>query len=169
MPQSTILAISLFFHLLATAVWVGGLIITTILIWPEAKRTLQESPALYTLLTRLRRRFAPYANLSLVVLVFTGLVQMSLNENYQGFLDFSNQWSVVIFVKHIAIIGMVLCGAILQYGIAPALERTSLLLERDKEDKATWQRLRRREIRLTWLNTALGVLVLGFSAWAGSL
>jgi hypothetical protein len=76
---------------------------------------------------------------------------------------------VVIFAKHIAIVGMVFSGAILQFGITPALERTSLLLERDKGDKVTWERLRRREIRLTWLNTGLGVIVLAFSAWAGSL
>jgi uncharacterized membrane protein len=75
MPQSTILAISLFFHLLATVVWIGGLIITTILVWPEARNALQESPALYTLLTRLRKRFTPVANLSLAVLLATGMFQ----------------------------------------------------------------------------------------------
>ncbi|TVR20523.1 MAG: hypothetical protein EA396_10665 [Anaerolineaceae bacterium] len=169
MTESTILAISLFFHLLATAVWIGGLIITTILIWPEARRTLAGNPALYGFLKRVRLRFTPYSNLSLVVLIVTGMFQMALNENYEGFLDLSNQWSVVIFVKHIAIVGMVICGAVLQYAVFPALERVSILLERQKGDVAEWERLRRREVRLTWVNVLLGVAVLGFSAWAGSL
>ncbi|MFW5708625.1 MAG: CopD family protein [Chloroflexota bacterium] len=169
MPQSTILAISLFFHLLATVVWVGGLVITTILVWPEARRTLQSSPAFYTYLLRLRKRFTPWGNLSLAVLIVTGLFQMSLDENYNGFLDFSNQWSVVILMKHIALLGMIGCGTLLQFSIFPALERTTLLLEREKGGSDDWQKLRRREVVLTWVNVLLGIAVLGFSAWAGSL
>jgi uncharacterized membrane protein len=169
MPQNTILAISLFFHLLATAVWIGGLIITTLLVWPEVRNTLQNTPALNTFLNRLRKRFTPFSNLSLAVLIVTGMFQMSLNENYNGMLDLSNQWSVVIFLKHIVIVLMVISGLLLQYGVFPALERTSLLIERNKGDPKELEQLRRREVRLTGLNALLGVLVLGFSAWAGSL
>ena len=74
-----------------------------------------------------------------------------------------------MLIKHLAIVGMVISGVILQAVIFPALERTTLLLERQKTDPATYQTLRRREIRLTWLNVGLGVCVLGLSAWAGSL
>lgn len=169
MPQNTILAISLFFHLVATAVWIGGLIVTTLLVWPEVRQTLQNTPALNTLLQRLRKRFTPFSNLSLAVLIVTGMFQMSLNENYNGMLDLSNQWSMVIFLKHIVIVLMVISGVALQYGVFPALERTSLLIEHNKGDVSEWERLRRREVRLTWLNAGLGILVLGFSAWAGSL
>lgn len=164
-----ILALSLFFHLLATVVWVGGLLITSILIWPEARRTLESSPALYTLLGRIRRRFTPLGNLSLAVLIVTGLIQMSLNKNYEGFLNFANTWSVVILMKHIAIAGMIVSGAVLQYGVFPALERTSLLIQRGKEAETDWEAARRREIRLTRLNVILGIAVLAFSAWAGTL
>ena len=114
MPQNTILAISLFFHLVATAVWIGGLIVTTLLVWPEVRQTLQNTPALNTLLQRLRKRFTPFSNLSLAVLIVTGMFQMSLNENYNGMLDLSNQWSMVIFLKHIVIVLMVISGVALQ-------------------------------------------------------
>ena len=50
-----------------------------------------------------------------------------------------------------------------------ALQASSLLVERGKGDTEEWARLRRRELRLTWLNVVLGVLVLAFSAWAGAL
>jgi uncharacterized membrane protein len=169
MPQSTILAVSLFFHLLATVVWVGGLIITSLMVWPEVRRTLENTPALYTFLNRLRRRFTPWGNLSLGVLIVTGMFQMSLDDNYNGFMTIDNQWSMVILLKHVAIFGMIISGGILQYGVIPALERTSLLLERDKGNPSDWVALRKREQRLTWFNTALGVAVLGFSAWAGTL
>jgi len=168
LSQST-LAISLFFHMVATVVWVGGLVILALLVWPETRRILASSPALYALLTRLRKRFFPLANLSLAVLIVTGLFQMTADPNYEGMLTFDNEWSRAMLFKHIAFVGMVVCGLLLQFGVVPALERASLLAERGRGDPAEWERLRRREVRLTWLNVGLGVLVLAFTAWATAL
>ncbi|RMG80286.1 MAG: hypothetical protein D6712_18320, partial [Chloroflexi bacterium] len=67
------------------------------------------------------------------------------------------------------IVVMAASGLILQNVISPALERTTLLREKGKGDDAEWAKLRRREVRLTWLNAILGVLVLALSAWATSL
>ena len=169
MSQSTILAISLFFHLTATVIWVGGLLLTVLLIWPEVRRALKQSPELYRLLHRLRLRFTPWGNLSLAVLIVTGLVQMSLNPNYDGLMQFNNPWSRVILLKHIALLGMIASGAVLQLWVFPALERASLLIERGQGTADEYERLRRQEVRLTWLNAGLGVAVLAFSAWAGAL
>lgn len=168
MPQS-LLAVSYFFHLIATVVWIGGLVTLTVFVWPETKRILAENPVLYSLMTRWRKRFVPLTNFSLVVLVFTGFVQMAGDANYDGVLQITNEWSRVMLLKHLAIAGMVVCGLVLQYGVTPALERASLLLERGKGDAAEWERLRRREVRLTWLNVVLGIAVLGFTAWATAI
>jgi hypothetical protein len=75
----------------------------------------------------------------------------------------------VILLKHVAIAGMVVCGLLLQYSVTPALERASLLLERGKGDPVEWARLRQREVRLTWVNVGLALLVLAFTAWATAL
>lgn len=163
------LAISLFFHLLATVVWIGGLVILTVLVWPETRRILADSPALYRFLTRLRQRFMPLTHLSLAVLLVTGLFQMTANPNYEGVLQFGNEWSRAILLKHVALVGMVVCGVALQFWVVPALERASLLLEHNKGDVEDWARLRRYEVRLTWLNVILGLLVLGFTAWATAI
>lgn len=168
-PSSTILAISYFFHLIATVVWIGGLVILGILVWPEARRVVSENATLDALLARLRKRFTVLSNLSLAVLLVTGLVQMTADPNYDGVLQFTNEWSRVILLKHLTIGGMVISGLVLQYGVAPALERVSLLVQRGKSDPAKWARLRRREVRLTWINIALGILVLAFSAWATAI
>jgi uncharacterized membrane protein len=159
------LATSYFFHLLATVVWLGGLAVLTLMVQPAARRTLQEHPAFYAFMTRLRKRFVPFANFSLVLLAVTGLFQQSLDPNYLGVLDFGNSWSVALLLKHVAFFGMVICSVTIQYAVAPALERTSLLLERGKGDPADWERLSRREQALTWLNNGLGGLVLVFTAW----
>lgn len=168
MPQS-LLALSYFFHLIATIVWLGGLVTLTLFVWPETKRILAENPALYGLLARWRKRFAPLSNISLAVLVFTGFMQMTADPNYDGVLQIDNEWSRVMLLKHLAILGMVVCGLALQYGVTPALERAGLLLERGKGDPEAWERLRRREVRLTWLNLGLGVAVLAFTAWATAI
>lgn len=164
-----VLALSLFFHILATVVWIGGLLILTVLVWPEMRRVLAENPPLYALLHRLRKRFMPISNLALVVLIVTGLFQMTASPYYDGVLQFDNEWSQVMLLKHIAIVGMALVGLALQYAVIPALERASILAERGKGDPAEYARLRRREVVLTWLNVGLGVLVLGFSAWLTSI
>lgn len=164
-----ILAVSLFFHIIATVVWIGGLFTLVILVWPEMRRVLAENAPLYALLQRLRKRFIPLSNLSLAILIVTGLFQMTADPNYDGVMQFNNEWSRVMLLKHIAIVGMALSGLVLQYGVIPALERASLLAERGKGDPAEYTRLRQREVRLTWLNVGMGALVLAFSAWLTSI
>lgn len=163
------LALSLFFHILATVVWIGGLLITVILVYPEIKRVLSEQPALYRLLSRLRQRFAPISNLSLAVLIATGLFQMSLDPYYEGFLTFENDWSKIMLVKHGLILVMAGLGLWIQYGVTPELERVSLLLEKEKGDIVKWRTLRAQEVRLSLVNALFGVGVLVCSAWAGAL
>jgi uncharacterized membrane protein len=165
----SVLAISYFFHLVATVVWIGGLVTLTVFVWPETRRALANNPALYGFLTRLRKRFFPLTNFSLVVLTLTGFIQMSADPHYNGVLQLTNDWSRVLLLKHVVIIGMVMSGLVLQFGVTPALERASLLVERGKGDPAEWERLRRQEIRLTWLNVILGIIVLGCTAWITAL
>lgn len=163
------LALSLFIHILATTLWIGGLLITALLVYPEVRRVLEEKPELYRLLSRLRQRFYPISNLCVVALWVTGLFQMTADPYYDGFLTIDNDWSRVMLVKHGLILIMIAAGLVLQYGVAPQLERTSLLLEHNRGDRAVWQRLRAREVRLTLFTCGLGVAVLGCSALASAL
>ncbi len=159
------LALSLFFHIGATVVWIGGILLVTFLVVPEINRALADQPALYQLLRRLRKRFTPLGNLSLAVLIVTGLLQMSTDPNYEGLLSFSNRWSQVLLLKHLLLIVMAAAGLLLQIAVAPALERTSLLLERGQGDASEWSRLRLRERRLTVVIAILAILILAASAW----
>jgi uncharacterized membrane protein len=163
------LALSLFVHIVATVVWIGGLFITVLLVYPEVRRVLEEKPEVYRLLSRLRQRFYPISNLCVVALWVTGLFQMTADPNYDGFLTFDNVWSRVMLLKHGLIIVMIVAGLVLQYGIAPALERVSLLLEKNKGNLDEWRVLRGREVRLTWLNVGLALGVLACSALATAL
>ncbi len=159
------LALSLFIHIAATVIWLGGILLITFLVVPELNRALAEQPALYRILRRLRARFTLVGNLSLALLVLTGFLQMSDDPNYAGLLRFDNRWSQALLLKHLLIILLALAGLFLQFGVAPALERASLLRERGKGDLLDWQRLRQRERRLTLLIAALALAILASSAW----
>ena len=159
------LALSLFFHIGATVIWIGGILLLTFLVVPELNRALANQPAWHQLLRRLRKRMTPLSNLSLAVLIVTGVLQMSADPNYEGLLSFSNRWSQALLIKHLLLIVMAAAGLSLQIAVAPALERTSLLLERGRGDAGEWERLRQRERRLTLLIAALALLILAASAW----
>ncbi|MYD10874.1 MAG: DUF4149 domain-containing protein [Chloroflexi bacterium] len=158
-------AFSLFLHIGATVIWIGGILLLTFLVVPELNRALAEQPALYQLLRRLRKRFTPLANLALATLIVTGVLQMSTDPNYEGLLSFNNRWSQALLFKHALLIVMAAAGLLLQLAVAPALERASLLRERGRGDAGEWNRLRGRERRLTWLIAALAGLILAASAW----
>lgn len=163
------LAISLFFHILATAIWIGGIMLITLLVFPEIDRLLAEHPELHKLLLRIRLRFAQISNLALALLVVTGLLQMTADPHYDGLLQLDNEWSRVLLIKHVLILLMAAAGLVLQAGVAPALERASLLLKQDKTDGEDWRRLRRNERRLRLLIALLALMILAASAWLTSL
>lgn len=165
----SLLAFSLFLHLLATVVWLGGLFLLTLLVWPETRRRLADHPQRYRLLDGLRQRFQPLSWLSMLVLLVTGLFQMTADPHYEGMLQFNNPWSRAILLKHVAMAGMVICGVLLQWRVAPTLRRAGWLLDQGRSDVAEWRRLRRQELRLARMSVALGVLVLLFTAMATAL
>ncbi len=163
------LTLSYLLHLIATVIWLGGLATLTLLVWPAARRATGDDPAIRRLFTDFRRRFTPITNFSLVVLIATGMIQMALDEHYDGLMQITNDWSRAILLKHVAIGGMIICGAILQLGVNPALERAGLLADAGKGDPTAYAKLRQREVTLTWVNAGLGMLVLAFTAWATAI
>lgn len=163
------LAISLFFHILATVVWIGGILLITFLVIPQVNHVLEDQTTLHQILLRIRGRFAQVSNLALVVLIVTGLLQMTADPNYDGLLQLDNQWSRVLLLKHMLIVIMAILGLSLQLSVAPALERVSLLLQHGKNRDSEWERLRRKERRLTVMIALLAILILATSAWLVSI
>jgi uncharacterized membrane protein len=162
-----VLALSFWLHMAATVVWVGGLALMALVVWPGARAALGPGPQLAALFQQLQKRFQPWAWLSLAVLVATGLTQMTANPNYAGVLRIANAWTAAILIKHMAVGGMMVIGAYLQWGVQPALARLALLEAHARPvSQAEAGRLRRRETTLTRLNLLCGLLVLALTAVA---
>ncbi len=162
------LSLAFWLHMLATVVWIGGLATFALLVLPAARRVLATADYA-AFLGQIQRRFDPLAWFSLAVLAGTGMIQMSANSNYQGFLAIDNPWATAILIKHMLFFGMAAVSAYLTWGIMPQLHRLALRQVRQASapaEAALQSQLLHREQRLLNLNLLLGVLVLALTAFA---
>ncbi|MCB8946243.1 MAG: CopD family protein [Ardenticatenaceae bacterium] len=158
-----ILVFSYWVHLLATAVWLGGMALMALVAWPALNKGSLASNQWLTL----QQKFLPYVNLSLVLLLITGFIQMTNDENYSGFLVMDGVWAWAILIKHIAFGGMVVLTAYVQFSLYPAIERARLLAEsRPKTAVSTQNELQQKEVRLLRLNLLCATAVLFCTAVA---
>jgi uncharacterized membrane protein len=162
-----LLVFSLFFHILATIVWLGGLFLLSVW-WLPAVQKNADQGGLLAWLEQGRARFYPMANLALLVLMITGVYQMVRSPFYEGVFQFANDWSRAILVKHLATVAMLGVGGLMQWGVLPALERGALRQKLGKPAPELAQ-LRRREQLLVRINSGLGLVVLFCTAVATAL
>lgn len=118
--------------MVATVVWIGGILYQSIFLLPIL-RSLDDIQVTGKLLERLRNRFQPIAWLSLAILIGTGLVQMSANPNYDGFLAIENTWAQAILLKHVAIALMILIAAYQSLILFPKLTREWIVRSRGQD------------------------------------
>lgn len=160
-------------HMLATVVWIGGLATLSLLVLPAAGKTLS-AQAFADLLEALQKRLDPLGWFSLVLLTGTGLIQMSANSNYQGFLQIGNRWAAAILIKHLVFLVMIGISVYLTWWLMPNLRRAALRQARVQGDahpgvekfSPVVGSLQRREIFLLRLNLIMGVLILALTALA---
>jgi uncharacterized membrane protein len=168
LTSSFLLTLSFLFHLIATVVWIGGLVTITFLIEPIAKRLLTDRAEAARVLDAVQKRFQPLANLSLIVLLLTGMVQLVNNRFYRGLLQLDNNWSVAILLKHLVVGAMIALAAYVTFSVQPALRRNALLVANGVDNPIEAARLTVQQTRLTRLNLGLMVLVLIFTALASA-
>jgi uncharacterized membrane protein len=161
-----LLVVSYWVHLLATVMWLGGLALWGVVGMPAfSQQTLTANQWL-----TLQKRFLPYANASLIMLLITGFVQMTNDPNYNGFLQVDSLWAGAMLVKHIAFVGMVAITAYMQARIYPAMERALLLMQKKSELGINEQtHLEKQEKRLLSLNLVCAAAVLFFTAIATAI
>jgi len=94
---------------------------------------------------------------SLLVLVGTGLFQMSANPNYSG--------TLAILLKHLVFLAMTVVSAYLTWGIMPRLQRLAIR-QAVGQDGGDLESLHRQENLVLKLNLALGIIVLALTALA---
>lgn len=159
------LTIAFWLHMLATVTWVGGQAILSVVVFPISRKSLALEDH-HRFLTAINRRMSTIGGLSLAVLIGTGLIQMSANQNFTGYLSTDSQWAVSILLKHIAFVGILLLSGYQTWNLAPAAERIALLQAKGRTTEDQQDILRRRELRILRVNVILSTIVLLFTALA---
>lgn len=158
-----ILAASYWVHLLATVIWLGGIVLMAFIAWPALHQGTLTSNQWF----QLQKRFLPWVNACLVILLITGFIQMTNDENYSGFLSIDSVWAWAMLLKHIAYVGMVVLTIYLQFSLYPSMQRMTLLAETHPETAtAEREKLAGREIRYLRINVIVAMSVLLFTAIA---
>lgn len=162
-PSSLVLAIIYWLHMIAVVIWIGCLTAISILVLPASHQTLNTRDQL-SLISALQKRLEPLAWFSIGILLFTGLIQMSTSEHYNGFLNISTQWSLAILAKHILGGVMIVVSAIQTWEVIPTIQRT--LLKINTADEGELEKLQKREVRLIRINLFLSITILFATAIA---
>lgn len=162
------LTIIYWLHMVATVIWIGSLVILSVVILPAAKQRL--SPSEYIgVLESIQKRLDPLAWFSLFILLSTGLVQMSTSPSYQGLLVIQGRWAIAILIKHTLFFAMGIISAYLTWWLLPELRRLAIQQTKGdaSEDIADRSLIHhRREIFLLRVNLVLGIMVLALTAVA---
>jgi uncharacterized membrane protein len=142
-----LVALSTWLHALATIIWIGYYVFTTLIYLPVLERQMQAN-ALRDLLEQLSSRLRPFFGGSLLIFLVTGTHLMLINQNYLGLGNFfGNPWSVLIVVKHVLVLAFL--------ALAVFSERAFLVQISDQKPEALKQ--------FRWalnINALLGVVIL---------
>ena len=145
-----ILATSYWIHLIATAIWIGGIYFILFIAIPSAKNILGGEAG--KLMGEISRRFTPIANYSILLLFITGVALTGLNKQFSGIGIFENKWTLILAIKHIIVFGMIVTHFYRGLVLNPKIARTE-----SAPDKTTLQKL---SLNLVKVNFGLGIVVL---------
>ena len=150
-------------HLLATVVWIGGMIFVILAVTPAAKETL-EPPVMGRFMGSLMKKFRVIIYVSIGLLIATGIGMMLMNKEYAGTYDFGNLWTAVVVVKHIFVLILIILGIYMMEVIVPKIGR--LGAKGPSPEMAKAQKL---QMRIGAINFILAILILVCTAVNGAI
>ena len=153
------MTIAFWLHMLATVTWLGGQAALSLLVFPAGRKALAPEDY-YNLITAINKRMRVIAWLSLAILAGTGLMQLTVSENYQGFVSVNNTWGAAILVKHVVFGLIVALSAYETWELGPNLENLALLRSRGKSTPEELEKLSKKERFIINLHLVLSVVVL---------
>ena len=151
--------ISVWVHLLATVVWIGGIFFILFVALPGARKNL-EQPGKF--MGELSKRFTPLANLSILLVFATGII-MSLSAG--SFSDLGSSESQILFIK--VSVALVMAGVHFYRGLILTPKIGKMTAEARPADAIA--KLQQLSLRLVKANLFLGMAVLFLSVMLSAL
>jgi len=102
-------------HVMATVIWIGGMILVFTVVRPVAMKVL-DPESMGKFIRALMARFRIMVYVSIVLLGVTGIPLKIVNENYVSIINFENSWEIVSFIKHL-FYGLLVILAIINFEI----------------------------------------------------
>ena len=93
-------------HLIAAFAWIGGLALLVVGIRPVFSRHISDASERDRLYGVIHRRFFLVASCSAAILLASGFMMMTTNEQFEGFGHYENTWSKLLVAKHVLFFGM---------------------------------------------------------------
>ncbi len=150
-----VLALSHFIDVVGTVVWIGGILMTLFVILPGAKTALESPPIVGKLMKEIAKRFTPLANISIILIIVTGIIIYYYDKNYTSFLDLENRWNMMIALKHVFVATMIIIHFYRGLILNPKIERFS-----SQPNEKQTSRLKKISLDLVKANFAFGIIVL---------
>lgn len=148
------LSICLALHTICTVLLVGNYTLSALVVVPVLRRLVPEEEQ-SRLLPAIVARSRPWVLSSIAVFIVTGFLMLVTDSYYQGFMEIGNTWSVLMYTKHILVLGWIALGVYLDMGV------TRRLAEARASDR---QGLLAQFQRMNGLTAAGGVIIILFSA-----
>lgn len=145
-------------HFSATVAWLGSLVGLSLLVIPAASKTLEAKDQI-SLLDNIQLRLDSLSWFCLILLVVTGMFQLTASPKYHGLLGLQNNWEKAILIKHGLVVTLAAASAFMSWGVMPAIRRAKIRSQRTGDEKELVS-LRKRERFLLRLNLVLAALVL---------
>ena len=145
-----------FLHLLATAVWIGGMIYSILVLMPSL--TAIDPPQRGKLMGVAGKRFSFLAWGSIVVLLITGYLKTP-----EGMLfDTSTTYGMTLMLKHLVMLLMIIFGILIGFVIVPKIGK--LAPKSGEPPSPEFLKAQKQLPVFAVTNTILGIAVLLFVA-----
>lgn len=92
-------------HLLAAVIWVGGIIFILYIAIPSSRQAL--GPEAGKLMGEISRKFTPFANYSILLIVITGIVLTWIKGYFSGSASFEGAQSITLYLKYLLALIMI--------------------------------------------------------------
>jgi putative copper export protein len=145
-----------FLHDIFTAIWIGGLILMTLVFLPIVRRELGLGPETKTLVDSIRSRLSRLVYISMLGLLVTGILLSSRSPLFVGYFSIGNEYSLILVIKHV-LIGIMVILSVLRSQVIPRAKR----IKPDKEQKLN--------AMILVMNTIMGIIVLFMSGYISAL
>lgn len=146
------------FHIMATITWFGALFTNILITQPTIRKTLDASTST-KFMSVLMQRVKIVVYISLAVLFITGIPMKIANENYVSIINFSNDWQIFMFIKHVIV---ALLALLVLYNFEILTRKIKKALSNEKADLV--KQIKTQQAFWGKVSALLALIIIIFSA-----